>query len=140
MPQLDTSMYLSQVFWLLVIFTLFYFSVLNNILPNLSRGLKLRLKQNSFGEDLVFNEIHKSVAFKTSEILESALKVSIISLTNVNNLSFSWLESSLEKAEIKTFLELNKDYLKKASGLGVQSVLINSGIKDLKFKKKIKKN
>ena len=42
MPQLDTYMYLSQVFWLLVLFTTFYILILNNILPNISRILKLR--------------------------------------------------------------------------------------------------
>jgi hypothetical protein len=129
MPQLDTSMYLSQVFWLLVIFTLFFILISNNILPNISRGLKLRLKQNSLGEEYVVSEIHKSVALTTSGILEYALKISTISLTKIDNLSFSWLEFSLKKAKTKTLLESNKYYLENTIVLGGQSLLINSSIK-----------
>jgi F0F1-type ATP synthase membrane subunit b/b' len=129
MPQLDTYMYSSQVFWLLVIFTVFYILVLNNILPNLSRVLKLRRKQISAGEVSVIGEEHKAVMATTSGVLENSLKDSTTFLNNVRNSSSIWLEASLKEANEKTLLDLNKKYLKSLGELKGQSLLINDIIK-----------
>tara|TARA_R110001592_G_scaffold150202_5_gene376024 strand:- start:8680 stop:9075 length:396 start_codon:yes stop_codon:yes gene_type:complete len=129
MPQLDTYMYFSQVFWLLVIFTIFYILVLNNILPNISRILKLRRKQISAGDGSVIGEEHKAVMTKTSGVLEASLKDSTTFLNNVRNSSSVWLEASLKEANEKTLLELNKNYLKSVGELKGQSLLINDIIK-----------
>ena len=129
MPQLDTYMYVSQVFWLLVIFTIFYILVLNNILPNISRVLKLRRKQISAGESSVIGEEHKAIVATTSGVLETSLKDSTTFLSNVRNSSSAWLEASLKEANEKTLLELNKNYLKSVGELKGQSLLINDIIK-----------
>jgi F0F1-type ATP synthase membrane subunit b/b' len=129
MPQLDTYMYVSQVFWLLVIFTIFYILVLNNILPNISRVLKLRRKQISAGESSVIGEEHKAIMATTSGVLETSLKDSTTFLSNVRNSSSAWLEASLKEANEKTLLELNKNYLKSVGELKGQSLLINDIIK-----------
>jgi len=129
MPQLDTHMYFSQVFWLLVIFTIFYILVLNNILPNISRVLKLRKKQISAGESSIINEEHEIVMTTTSGVLETSLKDSTTFLSNVRNSSSAWLDTSLNETNDKTLLELNKAYLKSIGELKGQSLLINNIIK-----------
>jgi F0F1-type ATP synthase membrane subunit b/b' len=129
MPQLDTYMYFSQVFWLLVIFSVFYILILNNILPNVARALKLRRKQISAGESSVINEEHNAVMASTSGVLETSLKDSTNFLSNVRNSSSEWLSASLQEANEKTLLELNKSYLKSVGELKGQSLLINDIIK-----------
>jgi hypothetical protein len=129
MPQLDTYMYFSQVFWLFVIFTVFYILVLNNILPNIARALKLRRKQINAGDGSVIGDEHKAVMTTTSGVLETSLKDSTTFLTNVRNSSSAWLEASLQEANEKTLLELNKSYLKSIGELKGQSLLITDIIK-----------
>mgnify|MGYP006076982147 FL=1 len=129
MPQLDTYMYLSQVFWLLVLFTTFYILVLNNILPNISRVLKLRRKRISSEGSSVLSEEHNAVMTTTSDVLETSLKDSTTFLSNVRTSSSTWLEVSLEEANEKTLLDLNKTYLKNIGELKGQSLLITDIIK-----------
>jgi len=133
MPQLDTYMYFSQVFWLLVIFTIFYILILNNILPNISRVLKLRRKQISVGDNSVINEEYKTVMNTTSGVIEVSLKDSTSFLSNTRDSSSIWLKTSLKEANEKTLLELNKTYLKSIGGLKGQSFLINNIIKQKKI-------
>jgi F0F1-type ATP synthase membrane subunit b/b' len=129
MPQLDTYMYLSQVFWLLVLFTTFYILVLNNILPNISRVLKLRRKRISSEGSSVLSEEHNAVMTTTSDVLETSLKDSTTFLSNVRTSSSTWLEVSLEEANEKTLLDLNKTYLTNIGELKGQSLLITDIIK-----------
>jgi F-type H+-transporting ATPase subunit b len=129
MPQLDTSMYFSQVFWLLVLFTVFYILVLNNILPNISRVLKLRRKRISSEGSSVLSEEHNAVMETTSGVLETSLSDSTAFLSNVRTSSSTWLEASLQEANEKTLLDLNKTYLKNIGELKGQSLLITDIIK-----------
>jgi len=129
MPQLDTFMYLSQVFWLLVLFTVFYILVLNNILPNISRVLKLRRKKISSEGSSSFLEEHNSVMVTTSNVLEESLINSTTSLSKTRISTFDWLEVSLKEANEKTLLDLNKTYLKNIGELKGQSLLITDIIK-----------
>jgi hypothetical protein len=68
MPQLDTYMYFLQVFLLLVIFIIFYILVLNNILPKISRVLKLRRKQINVDYSSIISTLLKS-RVKCSDVL-----------------------------------------------------------------------
>ena len=129
MPQIDTYTFFSQVFWLVVIFSSFYILVLNNVLPNIARVLKLRRKQITAGEGLVISEEHKAVMDATSGALESSLKDSTTFLSTVRNSSSEWLTASLTEANEKTLLELNKTYLKNIGELKGQSFLISDIIK-----------
>jgi len=129
MPQLDTYMYLSQVFWLLVLFTTFYILILNNILPNISRILKLRRKRLSSEDSPLLSEESKLVTAETSDLLETPLKYSTSFLSKVRTSSSRWLDLSLEEANQKTFLDLNQGYLKNIGELKGQSLLITNIIK-----------
>jgi hypothetical protein len=55
MPQLDTVTFLSQLFWLVVIFGTFYLIVLTDILPSFSRVLKSRLKKLKSNENAMYS-------------------------------------------------------------------------------------
>jgi hypothetical protein len=123
-------MYFSQVFWLLVIYSFFYILVLQNILPEVARVLKLRRKRMSSEGSNTLSEEHKEVMTTTSGVLETSLKDSTTFLTNVRVSSSEWLEASLKEANEKTLLDLNKGYLKSVGELKGQSLLINNIIKN----------
>ena len=55
MPQLDTVTFLSQIFWLVIIFGTFYLTVLTDILPSFSRVLKSRLKKLKSNKDAMYS-------------------------------------------------------------------------------------
>ena len=129
MPQLDTYMYFSQVVWLLIIFVFFYILILRNVLPAISRVLKLRRKSISAEGSSVLTEEHNAVMTKTSDVLETSLKDSTAFLSSVRVSSSKWLEDSLKEANEKTLLDLNKGYLKSIGELKGQSLLITEIIK-----------
>jgi hypothetical protein len=54
-PQLDTVTFLSQLFWLVIIFGAFYLTVLTDILPSFSRVLKSRLKKLKSNKDAMYS-------------------------------------------------------------------------------------
>jgi hypothetical protein len=129
MPQLDTYMYFSQVFWLLVIFIIFYILVLNNILPKISRVLKLRRKQINVDYSSVIPTEYVDIRLSISTLLESPLKGSTSLINKARNSSFVWLDISLKGATQETLLHLNKHYLKSVGELKGESFLINNIIK-----------
>ena len=55
MPQLDTVTFLSQIFWLVIIFGAFYLIVLTHILPSISRILKVRKKKLEYNKNAMYN-------------------------------------------------------------------------------------
>ena len=65
MPQLDTVTFLSQLFWLVIVFGGFYLIVLTHILPAFSRVLKSRLKKlkananamHALGDEILFGKL-----------------------------------------------------------------------------------
>lgn len=57
MPQLDNVTFLSQIFWCFITFSLLYFIVLKNILPNIAKVLKIRKKLFDYYNSL-FNNIN----------------------------------------------------------------------------------
>merc|ERR1711957_439510 len=126
---LDIYMYFSQVFWLLVLFTTFYILVLNNILPIISRVLKLRRKRTSSEGSSILSEERNAVMTTISYVLETSLKDSTTFISNVRTSSLSWLEVSLEEANEKTLIGLNKNYLINIGELKGQSLIITDLIK-----------
>jgi len=137
MPQLDTYTYFSQVFWLLVIFTIFYILILNNILPNISRIVKLRNKQINAVNSSNVTEEHRIVMSITSGLLRSSLNASIMVLNNVHNSSSIWLGISIKETNKKRLLDLNKFYLKSIGDLKGQVILITNFLNKKKKNKRI---
>lgn len=53
MPQLDSFAYFNQVFWVIVLFLFFYGVVIKQLLPFLTRILKVRFKKTELGRSSV---------------------------------------------------------------------------------------
>lgn len=124
MPQLDIASFFSQIFWLLLVFILFYVVVQKNILPFISRVLKLRHKKlfvsklivNTYSQEQEEVNLRYNTFFSvTCNKLETLLHREKLSID-------TWLSSSF------TLLDFNK----KHSDLVVQVVMFN-----LKLKKKV---
>lgn len=85
MPQLDTSTYFSQIFWLVVCFVGLYAMFIRDVLPNIAKTLKARKKiiklnsgdSNTYKADFEFDiatiskhiEAQKNHAFAFSNII-----------------------------------------------------------------------
>lgn len=52
MPQLSIETFVSQYFWLILIFLIFYYVIITQILPNIAKILKTRNKAESTGPEL----------------------------------------------------------------------------------------
>ena len=75
MPQLDTVTFLSQLFWLVIIFGAFYLTVLTDILPSFSRVLKSRLKKLKSNKDAMYSLGDEKG--ETSSLYDSALSTGL---------------------------------------------------------------
>ena len=83
MPQLDTITFLSQLFWLIIIFGFFYLTVLNNILPSISRILKTRKKKLEHNKDAMYSlGDEKGETLSGYDSLSEGLEVSRKGLSN----------------------------------------------------------
>nr|ANO44464.1 ATP synthase subunit 8 [Schizochytrium sp. TIO1101] len=61
MPQLDITTFLSQIFWLLLFFWLFYFITFQTVVPLIVNALKMRVKRFS-SIQLSSSELQKEVS------------------------------------------------------------------------------
>ena len=75
MPQLDTVTFLSQIFWLVIIFGAFYLTVLTDILPSFSRVLKSRLKKLKSNKDAMYSLGDEKG--ETSSLYDSSLSIGL---------------------------------------------------------------
>jgi hypothetical protein len=96
MPQLDTTTFLPQVFWLIVVFFIFYVLVLQFILPKLSTILKVRSKKLSQGQNILgeMSSETNELGVVYDNILITSLKESerLIQLSTTG--TFSWVDST----------------------------------------------
>lgn len=120
MPQLDTYTYFSQVFWLLITFIGFYMLVLNNILPNVYKILKLRQKEL----DINITTPPYLGAASFSSVSSSVSRY----LSQASNSSDIWLNNSLKEANKTMFHILNKEFLEKMGRLQGQTKTIHNTI------------
>jgi len=108
MPQLDLASFLPQVFWFILIFFSYYIIVVNNILPSLSRILKMRTKKLSQGKELVITMTSERNNLSTNydSFLGQSLRDSGQFLQNNFNLSNNWIsQSELSSQEVaQTYL------------------------------------
>lgn len=117
MPQMDSVTFLSQVTWLVVVFSIFYLIVLEKILPTLSRILKIRSKKLSEGKEianLVADE-EKKLQREASEILGKSAQASHLLLQDKVSGLNNWLPKRVDEKLSTSAGEmgaLNKNYLK----------------------------
>ena len=117
MPQIDSVTFLSQLFWLVVIFFLFYSFILSDVLPSLSRILKVRAKKLTSDSHRIRNDTPESreIVSNYDSILIEARRVSRNLVHKTDNISKDWVNTSLTNSFLK---DLN---------LGVKSYLQLSG-------------
>jgi F0F1-type ATP synthase membrane subunit b/b' len=129
MPQLDLYVAMSQVFWFVIIFIIFYLLITKNILPVLARSIKLRKKKVSNVGITNLDQEGEEVIKQTATTLETSLKDSQVLLNNLSSSSSEWLTKSINDANESTLLNLNKNYIKVIGELKGRSYLIEEVIK-----------
>jgi len=129
MPQLDLYVAMSQVFWFVIIFIIFYLLITKNILPVLARSIKLRKKKVSNIGITNLDQEGEEVIKQTATTLETSLKDSQVLLNNLSSSSSEWLTQSINDANETTLLNLNKNYIKVIGELKGRSYLIEEVIK-----------
>lgn len=130
MPQLDKVTFMSQFFWLFIIFGSFYLYVYKSILPKIGQIFKVRQKKiNSNSEGFIlFKEEEKLVTLNYDQILSNALISSQKLFINTSNFSTNWLSSSIKTINEKTLLNLNEKYLVLIGDLSGKKYLIGNFI------------
>lgn len=115
MPQLDKLSYSTQIFWLLILFTSFYFLILKYILPKLLLSLKVRGgkinsictgNENLASESSIANNNFVKANDKLVSSLHGLLENANLLLTN------SWNYSSLSVTNSSKLIkasDINKD-------------------------------
>lgn len=130
MPQLDFAIYISQIFWLFIIFYSFYYIVLKHLLPTISEILKVRtskLQLSSQGEnDLKSEEI--ILATNYNELVINSMRVGREILTDFVKESTSWVNSKTYELNNVYLKGLNMDYLNSILILNARKQLIKQAI------------
>ena len=113
MPQLDKVTFLSQFFWLCVLFLGFYIMSIKHFLPQMSRVLKYRkkrLNQSHQGVDTMQEENNK-VRHSTDQLLESGLKNSKEVFKQNLQRTESWLTEYASDTNQTKLKDTNYNYL-----------------------------
>lgn len=134
MPQLDKVTFLSQVFWLIVIFVSFYLISLRYLLPTVGKILKVRKnKIESNNKQLTsFKEEESFVTENYETVLRNSLIESQKLLTEAIQSSLVWLDTSMKKTNESMLLEMNKEYIKAVGEISGKKHLVQSCIHDTK--------
>ena len=109
MPQLDTFTYLSQLFWVFVLFSGFYVLVLSEILPSFSQILKTRKKkldQNGDNIENLFKEESEAYSQYENNVLLS-LEESREMLAKKKSKSGLWLDDQVTLLNSSTSTSMN---------------------------------
>ena len=109
MPQLDTFTYLSQLFWVFVLFSGFYVLVLSDILPSFSQILKTRKKkldQNGDNIENLFKEESEAYSQYEDNVVLS-LEESREMLAKKKSKSGLWLDDQMTLLNSSTSTSMN---------------------------------
>ena len=131
MPQLDQYSFLSQLFWLLVVFGFFYIVTLTYVLPTISQILKTRKNQiKDFNSKTHTLKIESSLFnVEYSRMLVTFFMCSHDILDKCYKSSSSWSESQIQLLNEDLFGKANKSYVKSLATL-VYSNKYNTNKKD----------
>ena len=128
MPQLDTVTFLSQLFWLVIIFGAFYLTVLTDILPSFSRVLKSRLKKLKSNKDAMYSLGDEKG--ETSSLYDSSLSTGLdgsrANLLDGLNSGSTLMENNANSTQ-KTFMGSALNFYASTAGkmLGKRKVINN---------------
>jgi hypothetical protein len=110
MPQLDTVTYLSQLFWVLILFGGFYIIVLSDILPSLSTILKARKKKLDQNGDAIQTLASEETTTSSSyeAILMNSLEGSRTLLSKTLQSGLSWIGVASKEKNIQDLQAANQ--------------------------------
>jgi F0F1-type ATP synthase membrane subunit b/b' len=114
MPQFDTVTFLSQLFWLTIIFTTFYMVVIKNFLPGLTRIMKIRRKKLEYGakQGSGFMQETSDINANYDRLLGNKLAESKDSLSSVTQSSTNWVDNVVKSINTEGDLkQANQAYL-----------------------------
>ena len=129
MPQLDPKYWASQAFWLILVFSILYFSISKFFLPKIKNNLDNR--ENKIKDDLddanKFKELSESKLKEYEKILEDAKKEIIkihIDSKNILNKDIQTKKEAVEKDIEKEIVKAQKEIidLKKNSVSDIQKI------------------
>ena len=126
MPQFDKITFFNQIFWLIVIFSGFYFILLKNFLPKISSVLKARnkklLKSNVLAEQFKLEE--SSVLTDSNRIFVGAASLCRTNLFNGAAKSNEWLSSSQKGLLVADLKNTQEEYFKAFGKISAKKFLI----------------
>lgn len=133
MPQLDKVTYLSQVFWLFVMFFSFYIIILKWMLPTIVTILKLRKnKIDSDSQRVGGLEIEeKNIIEDYNLLLKHSFSEAQSVLKGTMSDSNEWLKSSSNEANRTGLLSANKAYVRAVGDLVAQKYVCSASFKGL---------
>jgi F-type H+-transporting ATPase subunit b len=126
MPQFDKITFFNQIFWLILIFSGFYFILLKNFLPKIGSVLKARnkklLKSNTLAEQ--FKSEESSVLADSNRVFVGTASLCRTNLFNGVGKSNDWLSSSQKNLLISDLKNTQKEYFKSFGKISAKKFLI----------------
>lgn len=98
MPQLDITTYFSQIFWFLIIFSLFYFLFFNKVISFLGSSIKIRNKKlnKNITSASNFEKESTEFAINYNNLFNNSVQISANSFSK----AFSSINNCLKKEEL----------------------------------------
>ena len=126
MPQMDQVTFLSQFFWLTLIFLTLYIYTLKNILPQISKILKARRKKLQGNQDQLqdLKQEERSIIEGYDSTFANSLETSRNLLTKTVQTSLSWFETSLKNTNETIFLPTNQKFIKTIAQMNLTTFLM----------------
>lgn len=131
MPQLDSTTFLAQFFWLTLVFLFLYVFTLKNILPQISYILKVRRKRLELNQSQLGNlkDEEESIIKKFDAIYTDSMVGSRQLLTKAVEDTNAWHNNSLQQINSTTLLELNEEYVATLSNMsGILNVMFRDDV------------
>lgn len=131
MPQLDKLVFLSQLFWLFLTFSILYLFILKYILPVVASALKLRKKQISINkaETTAFANQKDAITAGYENVVQKILNNSREALNETVVSSNTWSSNVLKNINETLFVDANKEFLKASVNIIGKNFLIKNLIK-----------
>jgi hypothetical protein len=126
MPQFDKITFFNQIFWLILIFSSFYFILLKKYLPKIGSVLKARNKKLFKSNTLAgqFKSEEGSVLVDSNRIFVGTASLCRTSLLNGIGKSNDWLNASQKSLSLSDLKKTQKAYFESFGKISAKKYLI----------------
>ena len=126
MPQFDKITFFNQIFWLILIFSSFYFILLKNYLPKIGSVLKARNKKLFKSNTLAgqFKSEELSVLADSTRVFVGTATICRTSLFNGIGKSNDWLNSSQRSLSSSDLKKTQNAYFESFGKISAKKYLI----------------